>query len=64
MLYTFKVQLFLEGHTNLLNLPHGFYVYYVNVQTMWKITQTFVAFSEELNFTLNVVTLFCCYAFG
>ena len=32
------------------NLPHGLDIYLVNVQTMRKIAQIFVAFSEELNF--------------
>ena len=34
----------------LLNLPHGLDIYLVNVQTMRKIVQIFVAFSEKLNF--------------
>ena len=40
------------GHKNLRNLPHGLDVYLgiVNVQTMRKIAQIFVAFSEKLNF--------------
>ena len=33
------------------NLPHGFDIYLVNVKTMRKIVQIFVAFSEKLNFT-------------
>ena len=45
-----KVQLFWEGHTNLRNLPYGFDIYLVNVKTMRKIEQIFVAFSEKLNF--------------
>ena len=32
------------------NLPHGFDIYLVNVKTMRKIAQIFVAFSEKLNF--------------
>ena len=33
------------------NLPHGFdMIYLVNVKTMRKIAQVFVAFSEKLNF--------------
>ena len=46
-----KVQLFWEGHKNLRNIPHGFDIYLVNVKTMRKIAQIFVAFSEKLNFT-------------
>ena len=46
-----KVQLFWEGHTNMRNLPQGFEIYLVvNVKTMKKIAQIFVAFSENLNF--------------
>ena len=45
-----KVQLFWEGHKNLRTLPHGFDIFLVNVKTMRKIVQTFVAFSEKLNF--------------
>ena len=33
------------------NLPHGFDIYLVNVKTMRKIVQIFVAFSEKLKFT-------------
>ena len=33
------------------NLPCGFYISLVNVRTMRKIVQIFVAFSEKLNFT-------------
>ena len=46
-----KVQLFWEGQKNLRNIPHGFDIYLVNVKTMRKIAQIFVAFSEKLNFT-------------
>ena len=45
-----KVQLFWEGHKNLCNHPQGFDIYLVNVKTMRKIVQIFVAFSEKLNF--------------
>ena len=45
-----KVQVFWEGHKNLRNLPRGFDIYLVNVKTMRKIVQIFVAFSEKLNF--------------
>ena len=34
------------------HLPHGLDIYLVNVQTMRKIVQMFVAFSEKLNFTI------------
>ena len=57
-----KDQLFWEGHKNLLNLPHGLNVCLVNVQTMRKIVQIFVSFSEKLNFNvvdLNNVPVFC-----
>ena len=33
------------------NLPYGFDIYLVNVKTMRKIAQIFVAFSEKLNFS-------------
>ena len=46
-----KVQIFWEGHKNLRNLPRGFDIYLVNVKTMRKIAQIFMAFSEKLNFT-------------
>ena len=42
-----QIQLFWEGKKNLQHLPHGFDV---NVNTMRKIAQIFVAFSEKLNF--------------
>ena len=35
---------------NLRNLPYGFDIYLVNIKTMRKIAQIFVAFSEKLNF--------------
>ena len=35
---------------NVCNLPHGLEIYLVNVQTMRKIAEIFVAFSEKLNF--------------
>ena len=39
---------------DLWNLSNGFVVYrYINVQTMRKIVQIFVAFSEKLNFTIQ-----------
>ena len=44
-----NVQLFWEGHKNLRDLPHGLDIYLVNVQTMRKIAQIFVAFSEKPN---------------
>ena len=46
-----KVQLFWGGHKNLRNLPHSLDICLVNAQTMRKIAQTFVVFSEKLNFT-------------
>ena len=48
-----KVQLFWEGHNNLRNLPYGFDNYLVNVKTIRQIVQTFVAFSEKLNFKIT-----------
>ena len=48
-----KVQFFWEGHKNLHNLPHGFEIYLVNIKTMRKIAQIFVAFSEKLNFNIS-----------
>ena len=44
-------QLFWEGQKNVRNFPHGFDIYLVNVKTMRKIAQIFVAFSEKLKFT-------------
>ena len=42
---------FSEKATKILrNLPHGFDIYLVNVKTMRKIAQIFVAFSEKPNF--------------
>ena len=49
-----KVQLFWEGHKNLLNRPYGFEIYLVNVKTTRNIAQIFVAFSEKLNFSVWV----------
>ena len=49
-----KVQLFSKGHKNLRHLPRGFDIYLVNVKTMKKNAQTFVAFSEKLNFMFEV----------
>ena len=48
--YWCKVQIFRDGHKDLSNLPHGFNIYLVNVKTIRKIAQIFVAFSEKLNF--------------
>ena len=45
-----KVQLFWEGPKNLRHLPHGLDL--VNVQTMRKMAQSFVAFSKKLNFKI------------
>ena len=50
LLLLFKIQLFLEGHTNLVNCTHGFGIYYVNFKTIRRIAHIFVAFSEKLNF--------------
>ena len=45
-----KFQLFWEGHKILRNLPRGFDIYLVNLKTMRKFAQIFVAFSEKLYF--------------
>ena len=45
-----KAQLFSEGHKNVLNRPYGFQIYLVNVKTIRKILQIFVAFPEKLTF--------------
>ena len=45
-----KVHFFWEDHKKLRSLPQGFDIYLVNVKTMSKIAQIFVAFSEKLNF--------------
>ena len=50
-----KVKLFWEGHKNLHILPQGFDIYLVDVKTMKKIVEIFVAFSEKLNFKQNNV---------
>ena len=39
-------------------LPHGFDIYVVNVKSIRKIEQIFVAFSEKLNFKKSVIK-FC-----
>ena len=47
------------------NLPHGFDIYLVNVKTMRKIAQIFVAFSEKLNFScLSSTCFFLCDIFN
>ena len=46
-----KVQLFWEGYKNLRHPPYGFDVYLINVKTIRRRAQFFVAFSERLNFT-------------
>ena len=49
-----KVRTFWETHKIWKSLPHGFdklAVYLVNVKTMKKIAQIFVAFAEKLKFT-------------
>ena len=45
-----KVHIFWEGHKNLRDPPYGFNIYLVNVKTIRKIAQMFLAFSEKLNF--------------
>ena len=49
-----KVRTFWEAHKIWKNLPHGLYIYLVNDQTMGKIAQIFVCFSESLNFKTNL----------
>ena len=50
------MQLFWEGQKKICAfLPHGFDIYLVNVKTMRKIVQIFVAFSEKLNFKVPEV---------
>ena len=50
ILNTFKVQLFWEGHKNLRHPPYRFDIYLVNVKTIRRMAQIFVAFTEKLNF--------------
>ena len=45
------------------NLPHGFDIYLVNVKTMRKVAQIFVAFSEKLNFNIDFVAKITLSAF-
>ena len=52
-----KVQIFWEGHKNLAHLPLFSWHYLVVSNWKWKIGQTFVAFSEYLNFTYNTALL-------
>ena len=47
-----KVGTFWEIHKIWKNLPHALDVYKVNVQSMRKIAQIFVCFSESPNFTI------------
>ena len=49
-----KVQLFCEGHKNLHHPPYGFEIYLINVKTIRRMAQTFVAFSEKLNFNIMI----------
>ena len=48
----FKDQLFWEGHKKVRNSLYGFEIYLVNIKTIRKILQIFVAFSEKLNFNI------------
>ena len=41
------------------NLPHGFDIYLVDIKTMKKIAQIFVAFSEKQNFTIPCPLQYC-----
>ena len=49
----FKVQLIWEGQKNLHQPPYGFVIYFVNVKTIRRMAQIFVAFSEKLNFIIT-----------
>ena len=53
-----KVQLFWEGHKNLRHPPYDFDIYLVNVKTIRRIAQIFVAFSEKLNFVHTFIQKF------
>ena len=44
-----KIQLLWGGHTNLRNLPHGFDIWLVDVNTMRMIAQIFVPFNKRPN---------------
>ena len=48
--YLIEVQLFWEGHKNFRHPSYGFDIYLLNVKTIRKIAQLFLAFSENLNF--------------
>ena len=48
-----KVQLLWKCHKNLRHPPYGFDIYLVNVKTIRRMAQIFVAFSEKMNFTNN-----------
>ena len=50
MPFVVKVQLFWEGCKNLRHPPYGFDIYLVNVKTIRRMAQIFVAFLEKLNF--------------
>ena len=52
-----KVRTFWEAHEIWKKLPHGLDVYYVNVQSMRKIAQIFVCFSESPNFNAKLRTI-------
>ena len=52
------VSTFWKAHKIWENLPLGLDVYQVNVQSIWKIAQIFVCFSESLNFIYN--DFVCC----
>ena len=47
----FKVQLFWEGHKNLVQSSSRFWSYYAMSKPWGRLHQFFVAFSEQLNFT-------------
>ena len=45
-----KIQIFWEGHNNLVHLPLLFWHYLLASIYKWKMGQIFVGFSEYLNF--------------
>ena len=54
-MWSFKGQLFWEGHKNVRNRPYGFEIYLVNIKTMRTIAQIVVIFSKKLNFKGEVI---------
>ena len=48
----------------MLHPPYGFEIFLVNVKTIRRMVQIFVAFSEKLNFTYVVLHIFVQCHFG